>query len=75
MGGHAGRPNPRRDSPAIEWRGGDYGAIEKQLLLVHHGLRRLAKRHIWRLTLTPARESVPLLTGRAETLPDEAHGA
>jgi hypothetical protein len=29
----------------IEWRGGDGVAMEKQLLLVHHGLRRVAKRH------------------------------
>lgn len=74
MGGRAGRPHGVT-ALLIEWRGGDYGAIDKQLPLVHHGLRRLAKRHIWCLTLTPARESVPLLTERAETSPDEAHGA
>ena len=30
----------------IEWRGGDPGAIEKLLPLVHGELRRIAKRHM-----------------------------
>jgi RNA polymerase sigma factor (TIGR02999 family) len=30
----------------IEWRGGDHGAIEKLLPLVHDELRRLARRHM-----------------------------
>jgi len=30
----------------IEWRGGDAGAVQKLLPLVHDELRRLAKRHM-----------------------------
>jgi hypothetical protein len=29
----------------IEWRGGDNGAVEQLIPLVHHELRRLAQRH------------------------------
>ena len=30
----------------IEWRGGDVGAVQRLLPLVHDELRRLAKRHM-----------------------------